>query len=216
MDGGVYEIASRPRKQAGSVQQQEWFKPVTRPFLNDSFRAPTPSGSRLSFGIRGFGGGDHVGRSMDNLRRKETLTLYQGSARLAQGTATAPPVDPRLYRMVVDTTRDACDAGRRPGRAAAAPARLGAGHRPGGPRRACRTCCPRSRPSAVRAVPPRPRIATSPRKWPYGWLAGWPLCSGAVGAALRSMAFVIDAVSLALARSGVSDEQADNSVPLRP
>ncbi|MFJ4783778.1 S8 family serine peptidase [Streptomyces sp. NPDC088794] len=112
VDGLLYEIAPRTSYRPGSTDAQEWFKPVTRPYLNDNYRPPTRSGSRLSFDIPGYGGGDRVGMSMDYDRSKETLALYQGSTRLAQGTgtivgATAPSADALPYRLVVDTSRDA-------------------------------------------------------------------------------------------------------------
>ncbi|MFJ2163601.1 hypothetical protein [Streptomyces sp. NPDC087856] len=112
VDSLLYEIAPRTSYRPGSSQTQEWFKPVTRPYLNDNYRAPARSGDRLSFDIPGYGGGARVGMSMDYDRSKETLALYQGTTQLAQGTgtivnATAPSASPLPYRLVVHTTRDA-------------------------------------------------------------------------------------------------------------
>ncbi|MFG1706643.1 S8 family serine peptidase [Nonomuraea sp. M3C6] len=112
VDGLIYEIEPRVSYRPGSTQSQEWFKPIERPHLNDNYKLPSRSGSRLSFDVPGYGGSDHVGMSMDYQRTQQTLTLYQGETRLAQGTGTvvggtAPGTGKLPYRLVVQNSRDA-------------------------------------------------------------------------------------------------------------
>ncbi|MEV6288606.1 S8 family serine peptidase [Kribbella sp. NPDC051770] len=112
VDGLIYEIEPRGKEKAGGRRTQEWFKPVARPFLNNNYKAPSRSGSWLSFDIPAYGGGsDHVGMSMDYDRSKQTLALYQGSTLLGTGTGTvvggtAPATGKLPYRLVVDNTRE--------------------------------------------------------------------------------------------------------------
>nr|WP_246620162.1 S8 family serine peptidase [Streptomyces corallincola] len=112
VDSLLYEIAPRTSYRPGERREQQWFTPVARPYLNNNYHSPARTGDRLSFDIPGYGGGDRVGMSMDYERGRQTLTLYQGGARIAQGTgtvlaATAPSAGPLPYRLVVDTGRDA-------------------------------------------------------------------------------------------------------------
>ncbi|GGJ41446.1 peptidase [Streptomyces brasiliensis] len=112
VDGLLYEIEPRTVYRAGSRQGQEWFKPIERPYLNDNYKAPTRSGSRLNLDVPAWGGSDHVGMSMDYERDHQSLTLYQGDTRLAQGMYTsvgadAPAAGPLPYRLVLDAGRDA-------------------------------------------------------------------------------------------------------------
>ncbi|MET8139307.1 S8 family serine peptidase [Sphaerisporangium sp. NPDC005288] len=112
VDGLIYEIEPRATYRPGSTRSQEWFKPIERPHLNDNYKLPSRSGNWLSLDVPGYGGADHVGMSMDYQLSRQTLTLYQGETRLAQGTGTVvggtAPADGLLpYRLVVDNSRDA-------------------------------------------------------------------------------------------------------------
>ncbi|MFJ4847195.1 S8 family serine peptidase [Streptomyces sp. NPDC088733] len=112
VDGLIYEIEPRTTYRPGSTQAQEWFKPVERPHLNDNYKLPTRSGSRLNLDVPAWGGSDHVGMSMDYDRMRQSLTLYQGSTRLAVGSYTtvaadAPGTGRLPYRLVLDGSRDA-------------------------------------------------------------------------------------------------------------
>jgi hypothetical protein len=112
VDDLLYEIEPRTVYRAGSRQSQEWFKPIEHPYLNDNYKAPMRSGSRLNLDVPAWGGFDHVGMSMDYQRQHQSLTLYQGGTRLAQGMYTsvgadAPAAGPLPYRLVLDVGRDA-------------------------------------------------------------------------------------------------------------
>ncbi|MFC4534446.1 S8 family serine peptidase [Sphaerisporangium dianthi] len=112
IDGLIYEIEPRATYRPGSTQSQEWFKPIERPHLNDNYKLPSRSGNWLNLDVPGYGGSDHVGMSMDYQLSRQTLTLYQGETRLAQGTGTVvggtAPADGKLpYRLVVENSRDA-------------------------------------------------------------------------------------------------------------
>ncbi|MEU4095814.1 S8 family serine peptidase [Streptomyces sp. NPDC026673] len=113
IDGLLYEIEPRTTYRPGSTHEQEWFKPVERPHLNNNYKLPTRSGSWLAFDIPAWGGSDHVGMSMDYQRSRQTLTLYQGGTRLGQSTTntsmggTAPGAGRLPYRLVLDASRDA-------------------------------------------------------------------------------------------------------------
>ncbi len=112
VDGLIYQIEPRTSYRAGSRQSQEWFRPIERPYLNNNYKLPTRSGSWLSFDVPAYGGGDHVGMSMDYQRSRQNLTLYQGATKLATGTgtvvgATAPASTNLPYRLVIDNSRDA-------------------------------------------------------------------------------------------------------------
>ncbi|MFE3905718.1 S8 family serine peptidase [Streptomyces sp. NPDC059153] len=112
VDNLLYEIEPRRVYRAGSRQTQEWFRPVARPYLNDNYKSPSRTGNRLSADIPGWGGGDHVGMSMDYERTRQTLTLFQASTVLGRGTTTvvagdAPSAGSLPYRLVVENSRDA-------------------------------------------------------------------------------------------------------------
>ncbi|MFE9614011.1 S8 family serine peptidase [Streptomyces sp. NPDC006012] len=113
VDNLLYEIEPKRSYQAGSRQTQEWFKPIARPYLNDNYKAPSRSGDRLSADVPGWGGGDHVGMSMDYERTRQNLTLSQGATVLGQsstGTVVAgdaPSAGALPYRLVVENSRDA-------------------------------------------------------------------------------------------------------------
>ncbi|MGY5036019.1 S8 family serine peptidase [Streptomyces sp. 900116325] len=112
IDGLIYEIEPRTTYQAGSTQTQQWFKPIERPYLNNNYKSPTRSGSRLTLDVPAWGGSDHVGMSQDYQRMRHTLTLYQGNTRLAQNSgntmvqADAPGTGKLPYRLVLDANRD--------------------------------------------------------------------------------------------------------------
>ncbi|MFD3457428.1 S8 family serine peptidase [Streptomyces sp. NPDC058691] len=112
VDGLIYEIEPRTTYRPGSTQTQEWFKPIERPYLNNNYKLPTRSGSRLNLDVPAWGGSDHVGMSMDYDRMRQSLALYQGSTRLAVGSYTtvgadAPGAGRLPYRLVLDGSRDA-------------------------------------------------------------------------------------------------------------
>jgi subtilisin family serine protease len=112
VDGLIYEIEPRTSYRAGSTQSQQWFRPIERPYLNNNYKLPSRSGSWLNFDVPAYGGGDHVGMSMDYQRSRQNLALYQGSTKLATGTgtvvgATAPAAGNLPYRLVIDNSRDA-------------------------------------------------------------------------------------------------------------
>jgi subtilisin family serine protease len=112
VDGLIYQIEPKTSYRAGSRHSQEWFRPIERPYLNNNYKLPTRSGSWLSFDVPAYGGGDHVGMSMDYQRSSQSLTLYQGGTKLATGTgtvvgATAPGATNLPYRLVIDNSRNA-------------------------------------------------------------------------------------------------------------
>ncbi|WP_406466545.1 S8 family serine peptidase [Streptomyces sp. NBC_01594] len=112
VDGLIYEIEPRTTYRPGSTHRQEWFKPVERPHLNNNYKLPARSGSRLNLDVPAWGGSDHVGMSMDYERMRQSLTLYQGTTQLAQGSYTtiaadAPSAGRLPYRLVLDGSRDA-------------------------------------------------------------------------------------------------------------
>ncbi|GAA1517892.1 S8 family serine peptidase [Kribbella lupini] len=112
VDGLIYQIEPKTSYRAGTRHSQEWFRPIERPYLNNNYKLPSRSGSWLSFDVPAYGGGDHVGMSMDYQRSSQSLTLYQGGTKLATGTgtvvgATAPAATNLPYRLVIDNSRDA-------------------------------------------------------------------------------------------------------------
>ncbi|MGV9914649.1 S8 family serine peptidase [Streptomyces tendae] len=111
VDNLIYEIEPKRAYRAGSRQSQSWFKPVARPYLHDNYKSPVRIGGRLSADIPGWGGGDHVGMSMDYGRTRQSLALYQGTTLLGQGTGTvvaadAPAAGALPYRLVLENGRD--------------------------------------------------------------------------------------------------------------
>ncbi|MGQ5656010.1 S8 family serine peptidase [Streptomyces sp. EKR5.2] len=112
VEGLLYEIEPRTTYRAGSTQSQQWFKPIERPYLNNNYKPPTRTGSRLTLDVPGWGGSDHVGMSMDYERMPHTLTLYQGGTELARNSgntmvqADAPGAGKLPYRLLLDTSRD--------------------------------------------------------------------------------------------------------------
>lgn len=70
------------------------------------------TGDRLNADVPGWGGGDHVGMSMDYERTRQILTLSQGATVIGRGTGTvvagdAPSAGALPYRLVVENSRDA-------------------------------------------------------------------------------------------------------------
>ena len=112
VDGLLYEIEPKSSYHGGSSTEQEWFKPIERPYLNNNYKLPTRTANRLSFDIPGWGGGDHVGMAMDTQRMRQTVSLYQGNTRLAQGTpwgvlaGDAPGAGKLPYRLVMQGEKD--------------------------------------------------------------------------------------------------------------
>ncbi|MPY33496.1 S8 family serine peptidase [Streptomyces adustus] len=112
VDSLIYELEPRTAYRPGSTHTQEWFKPLARPYLNNNYRLPTRSGNLLNLDVPAWGSSDHVGMSMDYDRMRQSLTLYQGSTRLAVGSYTtvsadAPSAARLPYRLVLDGSRDA-------------------------------------------------------------------------------------------------------------
>ncbi len=108
-----FEEGARTAYRAGSRQSEEWFKPIQRPFLNDTFfnnLPPTRNGDRLYVDIPAWGSRDHVGWNQDPAGTQQQ-TLYQGTTQLGQGNFTnvwgdAPSAGRLPYRLVVTSERD--------------------------------------------------------------------------------------------------------------
>lgn len=113
VDGLLYETGPQRTYHAGSVQSEEWFKPIERPYLNNNYLGPTRTGNQFRIDVPGYGDADHVGSSQDRQRSSQTVSVYQGDTRIAQssnGLVISPVLssaDPRPYRIVVQNTRDA-------------------------------------------------------------------------------------------------------------
>lgn len=112
VDGMIYEIEPRITYRPGTTAAQHWFEPIERPHLNNNYKLPTRNGSRLNLDVPAWGSADHVGMSMDYYRMRQSLTLYQGNTRLADGlytqvSADAPGEESLPYRLIVDGSRDA-------------------------------------------------------------------------------------------------------------
>ncbi len=108
-----FEEGARTAYRAGSRQSEEWFKPIQRPFLNDTFFnnvPPSRKGDQMYIDIPGWGGGNHVGWNQDPAGTQQQ-TLYQGATQLAQGNFTnvfgdAPSAGKLPYRLVVTSERN--------------------------------------------------------------------------------------------------------------
>ncbi|MFE0631732.1 S8 family serine peptidase [Streptomyces sp. NPDC058864] len=108
-----FEEGARTAYRAGSRQSEEWFKPIQRPFLNDTFfnnLPPTRNGDHLYIDIPAWGSGDHVGWNQDPAGTQQQ-TLYQGTDQLGQGDFTtvqgdAPSARRLPYKLVVTGERD--------------------------------------------------------------------------------------------------------------
>ncbi|MDX3234201.1 S8 family serine peptidase [Streptomyces sp. ME03-5709C] len=112
-DSVGFEEGARTAYRAGSRQSEEWFKPIQRPFLNDTFfnnLPPSRKGNQMYIDIPAWGGGDHVGWNQDPAGTQQQ-TLYQGTTQLAQGNFTnvfgdAPSAGKLPYRLVVTGERN--------------------------------------------------------------------------------------------------------------
>ncbi|SNT50428.1 PA domain-containing protein [Actinacidiphila glaucinigra] len=108
-----FEQGARTAYRAGSRQSEEWFKPIQRPFLNDTFfnnLPPTRNGDQLYIDIPAWGSRDHVGWNQDPAGTQQQ-TLYQGTKQLGQGHFTtvvgeAPSARKLPYKLVVTGERD--------------------------------------------------------------------------------------------------------------
>ncbi|MGW1728912.1 S8 family serine peptidase [Streptomyces sp. NPDC002306] len=108
-----FEEGAKTLYRAGSRQSEEWFKPIQRPFLNDTFfnnLRPTRNGNHLYVDIPAWGSGNHVGWNQDPAVTQQQ-TLYQGSTQLGQGNFTnvwgdAPSAGRLPYKLVVTGERD--------------------------------------------------------------------------------------------------------------
>jgi len=107
--GKTYEYAPKARYAPGSTNRVSWYKPITRPYLNDAYAAPTRTDDGIVVDVPGFGGGDHVGLAQSG-DRSQTTTLYQGSTLLATNPssyveAAGLPSATLPYRVVTKTTQ---------------------------------------------------------------------------------------------------------------
>ncbi|WP_326578940.1 S8 family serine peptidase [Actinacidiphila glaucinigra] len=108
-----FEQGARTAYRAGGRQSEEWFKPIQRPFLNDTFfHNPPPArrGDQLYIDIPAWGSADHVGWNQDPAGTQQQ-TLYQGTQQLGQGNFTtvlgdAPSPGRLPYKLVVTGERD--------------------------------------------------------------------------------------------------------------
>ncbi|WTG48226.1 S8 family serine peptidase [Actinacidiphila glaucinigra] len=108
-----FEEGAKAAYRAGSRQSEEWFKPIQRPFLNDTFfnnLPPSRNGDQLYIDIPAWGSRDHVGWNQDPAGTQQQ-TLYQGTEQLGQGSFTtvwgdAPSARKLPYKLVVTGERD--------------------------------------------------------------------------------------------------------------
>ncbi|MFB6709592.1 S8 family serine peptidase [Streptomyces sp. NPDC056333] len=107
-----FEKGATTAYRAGSRQSEEWFKPIQRPYLNNTFYGnlpPTRNGNRLYVDIPAWGSRNHVGWNQD-VEAGQQQTLYQGTTELGQGNFTnvwgdAPGAGKLPYRLVVTGER---------------------------------------------------------------------------------------------------------------
>ncbi|MFD9007332.1 S8 family serine peptidase [Streptomyces sp. NPDC059582] len=108
-----FEQGAKTAYRAGSRQSEEWFKPIQRPFLNDTFfnnLPPTRNGNHLYVDIPAWGSGNHVGWNQDPVVTQQQ-TLYQGTTQLGQGNFTnvwgdAPSSGRLPFKLVVTGERN--------------------------------------------------------------------------------------------------------------
>ncbi|MEU4096348.1 S8 family serine peptidase [Streptomyces sp. NPDC026673] len=108
-----FEEGAKTAYRAGSRQSEEWFKPIQRPFLNDTFfhnLPPSRNGNLLYVDIPAWGSRNHVGWNQDPAVTQQQ-TLYQGATQLGQGNFTnvwgdAPSRGKLPYKLVVTGERD--------------------------------------------------------------------------------------------------------------
>ncbi|MGW2687417.1 S8 family serine peptidase [Streptomyces sp. NPDC001414] len=110
-DGMVFEAGAKTSYRPGSTQSEEWFKPIERPYLNDTYSMPTRTGDHLYLDTPAWGSRTHVGMNQIDGGAEQRQTLYQGTTQLGTGTFTnvsgdAPGAGPLPYRLVVTGKRD--------------------------------------------------------------------------------------------------------------
>jgi subtilisin family serine protease len=112
-DGHLYEYGLQRTYDPGTVQDEDWFKPIQRPFFNDNYLGPTRTGNQMRIDVPGYGDADHVGSSLDRQHSSQSVSLYQGGTLLGRSAnglilnPTVPSASPLQYRLVVQNQRDA-------------------------------------------------------------------------------------------------------------
>jgi subtilisin family serine protease len=109
--GRVVEIAAHMEGLANSTSKARWYKPITRPYLNDGYQSPARTDDGMRIDVPGFGGGDHVGLAQSG-GMVQTVSLFQGENLIstrtgAFTTATALPDEELPYRFEVKTSQTA-------------------------------------------------------------------------------------------------------------
>ena len=109
--GDTVELAPRTQYARGSQNAIGWYKPITRPYLNNAYRAPTRTDNGMYIDVPGFGGGDHVGMAQSSFQG-QTTSLYQGDRLVASNGGSfvfvdALPSEKLPYRFVTKTTQGA-------------------------------------------------------------------------------------------------------------
>ncbi|WP_236060168.1 S8 family serine peptidase [Actinacidiphila acididurans] len=113
-DGTQYENSVQRSYHPGAVVSEDWFKPVQRPYLNNSYLGPTRTGNQMRIDVPGYGNADHAGYSLAwGTHAAQSVTLYQGDTRLGSTSSglvmspNLPGAAPLPYRLVVANQRDA-------------------------------------------------------------------------------------------------------------
>jgi len=113
-DGTQYESGVQRSYTHGTTIGEEWFKPVQRPYLNNSYLGPTRTGDQMRIDVPGYGNATHAGYSLAwGSDAGQDVTLYQGGTRLGSTSnglvmsPNLPSAAPLPYRLVVTNRRDA-------------------------------------------------------------------------------------------------------------
>ena len=109
VSGDTVEYSPYLQYTPGSQNEIGWFTPITRPYVNNAYRAPARTDDSMYIDIPGFGGGDHVGQAQSSYQ-DQSISLYQGAELVAKNVGSfvnvgglSPSALP--YRLVTTTTQ---------------------------------------------------------------------------------------------------------------
>ena len=109
VSGDTVEYAPYVQYAAGSQNEIGWFKPITRPYVNNAYRAPARTDDSMYIDVPGFGGGNHVGQAQSSYQ-DQSISLYQGAELVAKNVGSFVNVRELAaaklpYRLVTTTSQ---------------------------------------------------------------------------------------------------------------